>query len=748
MAAPPDLKVLCRRLTSAPVDDLPRLCPLLVNHVLRCGGPLSAPQDANKAKDKSSETPMLVHKLRTHITTLLTGKSPAGRFAAVCLVKAVIDVGGWESLRASDSWLRGLIGVLQKPDPLASKELCIVTLTKIYMLLQGYQTLVREMVTPTLPSYVTACLQLIKAPASGKPPKVPTSFIDTVACSLSKLVVLYPTTLRPSAPQMKAALRVYIAPTASDAVVVPQSLRESSRRLFILLSYTAPKNGSSEEWGKAIRSTILDSHGTVDQIFRAVVESWESATGYRSQPVHPGLEPSGGIDSGEELPPWTGVQAGAERLIGQLEFLAEYFNNPTKDPVTVPLGELLDLTARITLVTPPSGSEDSVETNPAIGRDEKAELWSVLPDIHIAVLRLHHALIRRLRENAAPLATDILDQMVRVSTASRHIPTMRETAYTLTNQLLLLSGPTLPKLTVDSLAPLIQSTCHDILLSTGHLDPAPTTTTTTTTKQPQKPNPNSTTSTHTNADAYLTTPPLSAASQTHHQPPTSPQARPSSPIYSHSSPNRPSPPTSADCWTAPPSSRTAATPCWPAACTRTATAAAATTPASCRFWCAASRGIRRWRCCGEDEEMGVGEAGVGGVEEEAVGGVKEAEKGTGKVAGGWGVDAMDVDENASGSAVAESVNPFAVVTSTVEKTQTVPVRPASPLKRKSELFEVEVGKPPKRVDTGKAAAAQVAVMPKAKPADEKEESGDDGESDSEGSVQIDMTLDDDEEEEE
>jgi hypothetical protein len=56
---------------------------------------------------------MLVHKLRTRITTLLTGKNSSGRFAAVCLVKAVIDVGGWESLRAADPWLRHLIGVLQ-----------------------------------------------------------------------------------------------------------------------------------------------------------------------------------------------------------------------------------------------------------------------------------------------------------------------------------------------------------------------------------------------------------------------------------------------------------------------------------------------------------------------------------------------------------------------------------------------------------------------------------------------------------
>lgn len=112
MSIPPELQVLCRRLVSTPVEDLPRLCPVLVSHVLRCGGPLSAVPEP-KAKDKASEAPILVHKLRTHITTLLTGRSASGRFAAVCLVKAVIDVGGWESLRASEPWIRGLISILQ-----------------------------------------------------------------------------------------------------------------------------------------------------------------------------------------------------------------------------------------------------------------------------------------------------------------------------------------------------------------------------------------------------------------------------------------------------------------------------------------------------------------------------------------------------------------------------------------------------------------------------------------------------------
>ncbi|KAK4123936.1 hypothetical protein N657DRAFT_572649 [Parathielavia appendiculata] len=793
MAAPPELRVLCRRLEATPVDDLPRICPLLVSHVLRCGTALSVPQDA-KAKDKLSETSMLVHKLRTRINTLLAGKNPSGRFAAVCLIKAVVDVGGWECLRAAESWLRNMIGVLQKPDPLATKELCIVALTKIYMLLQSFPTLIREMATPTLPSYVSACLQLIKPPASGKPLKVPAAFVDTVACSLSKLVVLYPTTLRPSAGDMKAALRAYIAPTWSDNFVVPESLRESCRRLLVLLSYTAAKNGSSEEWAKGFRSTVQHCHATVDQIFRAVIESWESATGYRSQAARSGADPSGGGDTAEEYPPWTGVQAGAERLIGLLEFLAEYFNNPTKTPVTVPLGELLDLASRITLVTAPSGPEDSVQTNPAIGRDEKAELWSVLPDIHIAVLRLHQALIRRLRENVVPLATDILDQMVRVSSASRHIRTMRETAYVLTDQLLSLCGPALPKLTVDSLAPLIQSTCCDILLSTGHLEPpnpaqqqqAPPngTTTTTTTKTNQKPNANTTASA--NADAYLTTTstnssasslsPTPLISATHTKAATS-----LLPLFlSHL-----------------PQSHLA--PDLRALLDRTAILSHSRDAmlASCLHPYKDSRGryypsilpfvVRRFP---QDQTVevlrsnlvrgpGGGRGGVGGEmrdedvrvlvggqqqqQEEEDGGTGQEGKGkkAGGVGGGWAEEKMDLDDDGSGPAsmAPESVNAFAaIVSSTTTATATAGARerqdelgrPASPLKRKSEQFESDVGKPPKRVDTGKEAAAkvQMAVMPKAQPVQEKrdEESGD--ESDSDESVQIDMTLDDDDEEEE
>lgn len=109
---PPDLRVLCRKLTSIPQTQLPHALPSLINHVLHCKEPLSAPQD-QKIKDGASESSQLVHKLKTNITTLLKGRSREARFAAIGLVKAVVDVGGWEALRGSGPWVQGLLPIIE-----------------------------------------------------------------------------------------------------------------------------------------------------------------------------------------------------------------------------------------------------------------------------------------------------------------------------------------------------------------------------------------------------------------------------------------------------------------------------------------------------------------------------------------------------------------------------------------------------------------------------------------------------------
>jgi hypothetical protein len=115
-AVPPDLRVLCRLLSSTSPGDLPRLCPTLVKHVLRCGSALSASHE-QRGKSGADEAGQLVGKLRTQVNSLLNGKTSQGRFVGMVLVKAIIDVGGWECLRASEPWVRGLMSILQVFQP-------------------------------------------------------------------------------------------------------------------------------------------------------------------------------------------------------------------------------------------------------------------------------------------------------------------------------------------------------------------------------------------------------------------------------------------------------------------------------------------------------------------------------------------------------------------------------------------------------------------------------------------------------
>lgn len=108
----PDLKVLCRKLTSLQPNQLLRQLPTLTNHVLRSKAVLSAQQDT-KIKDDSSQGVVLVHKLKTTITTFLNGRTREARLLAISLIKAVVDVAGWEGLRGAEPWVRGLLAIIQ-----------------------------------------------------------------------------------------------------------------------------------------------------------------------------------------------------------------------------------------------------------------------------------------------------------------------------------------------------------------------------------------------------------------------------------------------------------------------------------------------------------------------------------------------------------------------------------------------------------------------------------------------------------
>jgi pre-rRNA-processing protein RIX1 len=118
MSLSPELRLLCHQLSSTPSAQLPNITPTLLRSVFRCQAALSLGGNPGSKSD-ASESSVLVHKLKTQISTLLHGKSTEGRFTAVVLIKAMVAVGGWEVLRGVESWVRGLLLVLGVSDPLS-----------------------------------------------------------------------------------------------------------------------------------------------------------------------------------------------------------------------------------------------------------------------------------------------------------------------------------------------------------------------------------------------------------------------------------------------------------------------------------------------------------------------------------------------------------------------------------------------------------------------------------------------------
>ncbi|KAK2000068.1 hypothetical protein LX36DRAFT_631210 [Colletotrichum falcatum] len=474
MSLPPDLKVLCRRLTSTPPAQLPHSIPAFINHVLRCKDVLSAPQDP-KSTSGSSEASTLVHKLRTIITTLLNGKSAMGRFTGATLVKAVIDVGGWECLKESGNWVRGLLAMLQKNDPFPVKEIAIVTLVRIYTLIHGYQTLTREIATPTIPAFFNACLQMIKLPAAGQRLKTPLAVVETVLDAFSALIPAYPTTCRPFNGQIRTAIRPYLAPTSSDGTTVPQSLRRASRHLAICLPLTtAGKTGPSDDWAKLVGELRKDFHLNADHVFRAIQESWEASAPYERSKVDFDAQPQG-LEAPDQLPQWAGISAGRDRLVGLLHYLADALRYSTKTPVTIPVAAIMDVVSRVSLISRNSkfqSWDQALETQAAVGREEKEELWAAMPDIHVAAMDLLLVLVQRLGRNALSTVPEIYDSMILIFRSGISIPAVRAATYRLLNETLPIAGPGLQKLTVETLGIVSLACCRDIQQESGYVKEA------------------------------------------------------------------------------------------------------------------------------------------------------------------------------------------------------------------------------------------------------------------------------------
>ena len=382
----------------------------------------------------------------------------------------------------------------QKPDPHTTKKLSILVLTRIFLLTQNHQSLIRELTTPSIPSFVTTCLNLITLRVSSQDDRkidLRHPLLDTVLQAISQMLPHHPSSLRPFIPQLKSLLGPLLAPTPSNVLskgVEPnnQSSPTSSsvalaQRLYALLPYCAPKNTSNEEWLRTVRTLIQQSHETADYVFRAVIEDRPSSARVASTSTNSrSFDQIIGEEDNDELglPGWRGIYAGVERLVGLMQSLQAHLATTSPVSLLIPIGSFWSVIERtLSIVAPSSGDQNGQDVllriNPEVEKEEREGLWSTLMLLHEAAIETLSLLLLRMDTNSVAFAHSAMEQVLWTFRSYTSKLSIRKSIYVVISQIVELFGPSMRRSVMSSMSLLIQACCEDILPSTNLVDTAP-----------------------------------------------------------------------------------------------------------------------------------------------------------------------------------------------------------------------------------------------------------------------------------
>ncbi|KAF2404228.1 hypothetical protein EJ06DRAFT_526311 [Trichodelitschia bisporula] len=462
------LRAIAYRLSSTPATQLPQLAPHIASQLVTCGQLLSSGQNAF-AKE-NGDAPVVLHKFKTQLSTLLQDRAVEARWAAVVIIKSTVEVGGWEILQDAKcaAWVRGMVGILNKPDPATTKKLCIITLTRIFMLTRDYPTLVREMTTPSLKPFVDHCLHHYQT-ANIQETSVQRALLQPILESFTHLVPRHPTIFRTALSKLRKLLAAVMSEgtyhlDVKELYTIPQEICNLAQRLYVLLHQCAPKDRAAVEWHEDFCGLVSGTHDTAGEVFRGIVEDWQSTTRppgstritdhFSDAPLHIPAAPF-------HLRPWTGILSGGHRLATQLFILRAYVSTTLSTPTSLDIGVIADLLTRILSIQKPSKNTPGTRPNDQISRQERDELWTVLPRIQIAALEVWLALLTRLNSGSMSTCIPLLETTTWLFPTAA--PPLRTAIYTLLAPLLSIIGPSLPKPLVVSLDPILKSVARDLL---------------------------------------------------------------------------------------------------------------------------------------------------------------------------------------------------------------------------------------------------------------------------------------------
>lgn len=105
------LSVVTRCISATPPTELFTTAHDLALILAECQKEFLAAQEG-PTRSVNSHASFLVNKVKTQVFSLLQDRAFEARYAAVILIKPLIEIGGRDFLQTATPWLRGLNGIL------------------------------------------------------------------------------------------------------------------------------------------------------------------------------------------------------------------------------------------------------------------------------------------------------------------------------------------------------------------------------------------------------------------------------------------------------------------------------------------------------------------------------------------------------------------------------------------------------------------------------------------------------------
>ncbi|KPI41431.1 Pre-rRNA-processing protein rix1 [Cyphellophora attinorum] len=448
------LRSVAQRLVVTPIEELPRQAGFLATSLSSCS--LLGEEERNGI-DFSGP----LHRIRTRLSSLLQGRSYAERLTAAVVIKSYIETVRPVESNLWESWVRGIIAWLNKPDPWEGKIVYLTTATRIFIKCHGVTALQREVVSPLLPAFLNASLAAVKPThiqTESKSTTVTSRLLGEALRSWSEIVQLFSTTLRPFVSRLRQVCLLLLGEHSGQGPMC-----DAAVRLLSLLHLCAPKATGATEWEQNVANVVLAIHQSLDVLFRGIVEDWtSSSTALSQRTVDASL--SGTLKLSEVdaagLSPWSGSFDGTRRVLVLLKWLTGSFSAACP-PVGMPFGAIIDLTSRLTYVTIPT-STNHIKTKSEITKDERDELWTSLPHLHAQCFELLEAMSSTFGEALRPMDATICSQILDVFEAEYWNKVVCEKSYATMAQLIKFNKRIIQPAHASTFTLMLKTACRDV----------------------------------------------------------------------------------------------------------------------------------------------------------------------------------------------------------------------------------------------------------------------------------------------